>query len=63
MTDKLLTSAELAERWGVHPRHPANLRLAGRGPAYVRLGSNVRYRLSEVIRHENANTVDTKVAA
>lgn len=57
MLEALLATSQLAERWGCSPGHLKNLRCAGRGPAYVRLGSNVRYRMSDVLAFEAANLV------
>jgi hypothetical protein len=50
--DKLLTTHDLAERWGLHPGTLANQRSAGRGLPFVRLGRSVRYRLSDVLAVE-----------
>ena len=47
-----LTTADLAARWRLSPGHVENLRSAGGGPVFVKLGtgrkSPVRYRLSDV---------------
>ena len=48
---KLLTRAELAERWQVTPRHIRTLVHAGELKE-VRLGAALRYRLSDVERYE-----------
>ena len=43
-----LTSAHLAKRWSVTVGHLANQRSAGIGPAYLKLGGRVLYRLADV---------------
>jgi len=50
----LLTSAELAERWGCSTGWLANLRSAGLGPPFLKLGSNVRHRVPDVIAYEES---------
>ena len=39
----LLRPTEAAKALGLHVQHLANLRHTGRGPAWVKLGSAVRY--------------------
>jgi hypothetical protein len=51
---QLLTSAELAERWGCSTGWLANMRSAGVGPRFLKLGSNVRYRVPDVIAYEDS---------
>jgi hypothetical protein len=51
---QLLTSAELAERWGCSTGWLANMRSVGVGPPFLKLGSNVRYRVPDVIAYENS---------
>ena len=51
---QLLTSAELAERWGCSTGWLANMRSAGVGPTFLKLGSNVRYRVPDVIAYEDS---------
>lgn len=61
-TPDLLLPQELAARWRMHRGSLANLRSAGTGPAFVKLGAAVRYRLSDVIAFEDAGrrqTMDT----
>jgi hypothetical protein len=56
MTDAsavFLTPRELAQRWHTSPGRLANDRSAQRDhPPYVRIGSSIRYRLSDVQRWE-----------
>ncbi len=52
-TGAMLTTKELAVRWGVAPGSLANDRAAGRSALpYVKIGERVRYRLSDVLRYE-----------
>jgi len=50
--DLLLTPRELAERWQMSEKTLANHRSGGMGIPYVKLGSAVRYHLSDVIAFE-----------
>jgi hypothetical protein len=47
--EKLLTPQALSEHLGVPTTTLANWRYLHRGPAYVRVGRHVRYRLEDVI--------------
>jgi hypothetical protein len=47
-----LNSDALAARWGVTVGHLANLRSAGKGPRYLRLGSRIAYRVEDVEAYE-----------
>jgi len=52
----LLTTEQLAADLGIHPVTLAQWRLVdGKGPAYVKVGSSVRYRRSDIdewLRHQ-----------
>lgn len=50
----LLKSEEIAKHWRYHVQSVHNMRRLGTGPAYLRIGNAVRYRLSEIMRHEIA---------
>jgi hypothetical protein len=56
---RLLTDADLAERWNCARGHLANLRCAKAGPPYVKLGAMVRYRLADVVTFEESGIVLT----
>ena len=56
---ELVTAKGLAERWGCSVGHLANLRSAGLGPSYIKIGSAVRYRVRDVLAYEQAHVVDT----
>jgi hypothetical protein len=52
-TPELLTPAELAMRWEVTIRSLSDQRKEGKGPQFIVLGERtVRYRLADVIAHE-----------
>ena len=54
---RLFTPAELAERWQCSPGHLANMRSAGVGPVYLKLGSSIRYRVADVQAYEQSSEV------
>lgn len=53
----LLTPKELAERWDCTVGHLANMRSAGVGPTYLKLGATIRYRVSDLLDYEEIHTV------
>lgn len=53
----LLTTADLARRWGISERTLKYWRDAGGGPAYLKLGQAVRYRLADILIHEDCAVV------
>jgi len=55
----MLTPEELADRWANDVRTLANWRSLKRGPAYVKIGSSVMYRIEDVLEYEKNNTVHT----
>ena len=48
---------DLAQRWGTTTKRLANDRSAGRGPAFLKVGSSVLYRLVDVEAFESQNLV------
>jgi hypothetical protein len=50
----LLHQAELAHRWRISPRTLERWRWLGQGPAYLKLGGSVAYRLDNVLAYEAA---------
>jgi predicted DNA-binding transcriptional regulator AlpA len=48
----LLTTRQLAERWGMSEGTLRNWRVLGRGPKYLRIGNQVRYKLSVIKAYE-----------
>lgn len=56
-----LTDKELTKRWRLARGTLANWRLAGKGPAYIRFGRKILYRLSDVEAYETAHACSTAV--
>ncbi|MFI1989812.1 DNA-binding protein [Actinoplanes sp. NPDC020271] len=52
-----LTPTHLAKRWSVTAGHLANQRSAGIGPAYLKLGGRVLYRLVDIETYEERSLV------
>ena len=53
----LLCEQQLAARWGISIKTLQAQRWKGCGVAFIKLGRSVRYRLSDVVAFELANTV------
>ena len=49
-----LNQRELAKRWGISPRTLERWRSIGFGPAFLKLGGRVAYRLSDIEAFEAA---------
>ena len=58
MTVKHLTQMEVARRWCLSPRTLERWRWLGQGPAFLKLGGRVAYRLEDVEDFEAAQTRD-----
>ena len=54
-----ITTDELAARWRVSPASLRNRRVAGLPPAYIKIGSSVRYPLSLILMFEEANLTNS----
>jgi predicted DNA-binding transcriptional regulator AlpA len=52
MSDTFLKQKDLARRWGISHRTLERWRVIGHGPRFVKVGSNVVYRLSDVEAYE-----------
>ena len=48
--EPVLTTSELAQYLGVHVQAIYDLRTDGRGPSGIRVGREIRYRTSDVLR-------------
>lgn len=59
MTVKHLTQTEVARRWCLSPRTLERWRWLGQGPAFLKLGGRVAYRLEDIEAFEVAQTRDT----
>ncbi|CUH39037.1 Helix-turn-helix domain protein [Jannaschia seosinensis] len=49
-----LNQKELARRWGISHRTLERWRYAGKGPAYLKLGGRVLYRLADIAEFEES---------
>jgi hypothetical protein len=58
--DRWLSRQELADRYGVTVKTPAEWAVKGTGPRYAKFGRHVRYRLSDVIDWESKQFADNK---
>jgi len=58
--DQWITRQELAERYGLPVKTPAQWASKGTGPRYARFGRHVRYRLSDVVDWEAQQFADGK---
>ena len=63
MDQELLTQAALARRWKVSPRTLERWRWLGRGPQYMKVGGQVRYRIADVAAYEAAQLRATSIPA
>jgi hypothetical protein len=52
MNEEYLTATELAERWRVDLQVLAKLRKKRQAPAYMKIGSGIRYPISEILKIE-----------
>jgi hypothetical protein len=48
VTTRHLTQIDLAARWGLSPRTLEAWRSRGEGPAYLRLGGKIAYRIEDI---------------
>lgn len=62
MSKDLLTTEELAKRWGVSEGTLKRWRSEDQGPPYIKLDGqrSVRYRITDIIRFEESNLVTPK---
>ena len=58
--DRWLSRQELADRYGVPVKTPAERASKGTGPRYAKFGKHVRYRLSDVIDWESGRFAKDK---
>jgi predicted site-specific integrase-resolvase len=54
MTEHFLNQARLADRWQISPRTLERWRWQGEGPAFVKIGGRVVYRLEEIEAYESS---------
>jgi predicted DNA-binding transcriptional regulator AlpA len=58
--DRWISREELAERYGVPVKTPAEWASKGTGPRYAKFGRHVRYRLGDVIDWEQRRLTEQK---
>ena len=68
MEGPILTPCELANRWKMQSKTLSQWRWSGRGPIYIKMGGNIRYRLSDIeefekqkVRHSTSQVLDEKL--
>ena len=54
-----LTQKELARRWTISHRTLERWRWTGEGPAFMKIGGRVIYRIEDVLAHEEAHLRQT----
>lgn len=54
---RLITTADLAERWGMKPETLRVWRYQQKGPPYVKIGRRVAYREADITKYENDNLI------
>ncbi|MGO4258774.1 helix-turn-helix transcriptional regulator [Marmoricola sp. RAF53] len=55
--DTLLRARVVADLLGTTEGRLANMRCAGVGPTFIKIGHSVRYRVSDIEAYLNANTI------
>ena len=55
MTTRHLNQFQLAKRWGIAQKTLENWRWRGEGPAYLKLGGRILYRVEDIERYEVEN--------
>lgn len=61
--DHFLRERDLARRWRKSPRSLQRWRVDGTGPAFVRIGGSIRYRLDDVLAYEAAAREDRRASS
>ena len=61
MEDQFLNQARLATRWQISPRTLERWRWSGEGPAFVKIGGRVVYRLEDVEAYEAGRRCESTV--
>ncbi|MBF0589166.1 MAG: helix-turn-helix domain-containing protein [Magnetococcales bacterium] len=55
MTLRHMNQIDLSRRWGISHRTLERWRSLGTGPAYIKIGGRVAYRLEDIERYEASN--------
>jgi predicted site-specific integrase-resolvase len=61
MAEEFLNQARLANRWQISPRTLERWRWTGEGPAFVKIGGRVIYRLDDILAFENVRRCESTV--
>lgn len=61
MADEFLNQVHLARRWNISPRTLERWRWTGEGPAFVKIGGRVVYRIEDVEAYENGRRCESTV--
>ena len=59
MTEQFLNQVRLADRWNISPRTLERWRWTGEGPAFVKIGGRVVYRIADIEAYENGRRCDS----
>ena len=59
MSEQFLNQARLANRWQISPRTLERWRWSGEGPAFLKIGGRVVYRLEDVEAYENSRRCES----
>ena len=59
MSEQFLNQVRLADRWQISPRTLERWRWAGEGPAFVKIGGRVVYRIADIEAYENGRRCDS----
>ncbi|MGE3340008.1 MAG: helix-turn-helix transcriptional regulator [Alphaproteobacteria bacterium] len=62
MTTRHFNQIDLSRRWNVSPRTLERWRWLGQGPAYLKIGNHVVYRLEDVLAYEEQQVRKTETA-
>lgn len=57
MTEPLMTTRDLAQRWQCCLSNLEKMRHLGTGPRYIKIGGAVRYRPEDVYAYEHTKTM------
>lgn len=60
--EPLMTAEELSARYGVPVKTLANWRSNRQGPAYIKAGKHIRYRVKDVLEWEATRIRPTSIA-
>ncbi len=63
MSEQFLNQARLADRWHISPRTLERWRWKGEGPAFVKIGGRVVYRLDDIEAYEAGRRCDSTAAS